>query len=139
MTGTFESKGEFLFLNAEAVTFATATNLEVGQEVIVSANMTVAVRDNATQRSIGIVATKPHEGFVTIRNAIFEDVIVGVAKGGALSAGALVRQDGTVDSASKLPNYVAAASSSLASGIVLSGGASGGQVRVGVLKASIAV
>ena len=139
MTGTFESSGRFQFLDAETVTFATAAALEVGQEVIVSGNMVVGLRDGATQRSIGVVGTKPDDGFVTIRNAIFDDVIIAKAKGGTLNAGALVRQDGTVDSTTKLPNYIATTTGNLASGIVLSGGSAGADIRIGVLKTSIVV
>jgi hypothetical protein len=53
-----------------------------------------------------------------------------IATGGALAAGALVRQNGTVSGTSDLPQVVAAASGEYASGIVIDGAADGAQVRV---------
>lgn len=137
MSGPFENSAKLQYLSADTISLACAGTPEVGQEVYISANNTVALRTLATQRAIGVVATKVKEGNLTIRNAIFNDAIVALAKGGTLAAGALVMQDGTVNATSLLPNYVAVATGNLASGIVLSGGAAAAEIKVGILNATI--
>lgn len=137
MSGSFEKNANLAYIEAEAISFACAGTPEVGQEVYLSGNNTVAIRTLATQRPIGVVATKVKDGVLAIRNAIFDNVITALAKGGTLAAGALVMQDGTVNATSLLPNYVAVATGNLASGIVLSGGAAAAEIKVGLLNGTV--
>jgi len=134
MTGTFENVVSIGLRTADYQTFKTADSaLVAGQEVYISGDKTVAKRTSTTQLAIGILVSAPdNDLLVNVRTTLFRDSFQATAKGGALAAGALVRQDGTVDSNGK-PNYIATTTGHVASAIVLSGGAENAEITVGVL------
>lgn len=140
MTGSIHDASKTLSKHAEsAMVFLTLTNgaggnIKDGQEVYISANNTVSIRTLGTQFPIGIctVGKVPHRETVAVASAFQRDIL-GIATGGAIAAGAFVRTNGTLN-ADGVPQYVACVADDYAMGVVLSGGASGAEIRVGVLR-----
>jgi hypothetical protein len=119
---------DMTFLNGEAT-----AKLYDGQEVVLSANGTVVDRSATTSvRPLGVVRVGGDAGTNVSVTVFGVKTIEGNAKGGTLAAGDYVRQDGTVGT-DNAPNYVAAGSTTVATGIVLRGATATNPIEVLVL------
>jgi hypothetical protein len=140
MTGTFETPtNKTIVFLGNIITFTTAEVLEIGQEVYISGNKAVAKRTTGAQFPIGIVETPSTEAnqVVAIKTG-FSRVIQGVAIGGTIAAGALVRPNGVL-STDDLPQYVATTTGNLATAIVLKGGSANAVIEIGILDSPVTV
>ncbi len=129
LTKHYESYGVNMTLIASG---AIAQN----QEVYISANNTVAKRTTGVQIPIGIATVGGADGDkIAVQSNVLRDSL-GIATGGTLAAGALVKQNGTVN-ADGIPQYVAGAVGDYLSAIVLQGGAANAEIRVLHLRGPI--
>lgn len=112
-------------------------DLKPGQAVYVNGDMTVDVADAAGDLPIGFVTVGGGDGEkVTVRTNFLQD-IQGTAAVAAHAAGTLVRQNGTLESNGK-PQFIVAASTEYAHGIVLNGAAAiGDPINVGMFRSPI--
>jgi len=136
-TGSIHAASKTLVLNKEHsaiyATLSAAEDLKAGASVKMTADNTVGVVTAATDLPIGKVVVGGDSGKKVTVLANASAILLGAAKGGALAAGALVRQDGTFN-ADDVPNYVAAASTHFADGVVKVGGEDTEEVEIFSLK-----
>lgn len=135
MTERISSLIPLVHFDSDVIPFPTEdTTLVEGQAVYINGNGTVAKQTAGNQFPIGFVYTPTNnKGYVGVGMTAFGSTLKGSAKGGTLTFGSFVRQDGTLD-ANGLPNFVAAASGEFASAIVIEGAAAGSAIYVGVLS-----
>lgn len=112
------------------LTVTAGTDLSAGQEVVISGNNTVSERGSGnTVRPVGVVVVPGLSGEEVVVRFYGNNTVTATAKGGALAANALVRQDGTL-ATNGTPNYLTAASTHVATGVVLRGGAEGSEIII---------
>ena len=91
-----------------------------GQEVYISGDDEVSLRDLGTDYPLGVVETGGDDGELVTVHANVQRTLVATAKGGALTAGAFVKPNGTVTNG--IPEYVVAVTGDFAIAQVLRGG-----------------
>lgn len=142
MTGTIQDASKsirrFIFKTGLQLTFTngeSSATLEEGAEIYLSGNKTVKKRLTAdrTKFPIGYIVTggafgQPVVAFVNISSDLLAKAI-----GGAFTAGQFVVPNGNVDTDTKVPEYIAAATGDYAHAIVLSGAAQNGEAVLGLL------
>lgn len=140
-TESIQQASVTLFKNYEtfavhpSLTNGSGAEIFAGQEVFISGDREVSPRNAGAQIPIGVCIVGAADGDrVSIRSLFYSDLNANAA--GAIAAGVLVRPDGTRD-ASGRPNYVAAATGELASGIVIVGTAAAGPLYIGLFKSLI--
>jgi len=119
------------------LTNAFAGTLFQGQEVIMSANLSVTKRTTGTQLPIGVVTVGKGTGERVSVFTAFQRTVKGIAKGGTIAAGATVKPNGnwnTAIVAEGLPEYTATAAGDYVSGVVISGGAVDTVIEIGILR-----
>lgn len=127
---------------------ATGAALVAGQEVYISANLTVVKRSTGAQFPIGVVTVGGADAENVTVHTVFQRTLKAHAKGGTINFGTFVKPNGTVN-ADGCPEYVAAAVPSLSGGtntsvvgdycsaIVLSGGAVDTIIELGVFRTPV--
>ncbi len=144
MTGTIQDAAAMVItdLRSDALQLGFTNDsgeaLTKGQEVTLKTDGTIDKRDAGTELPIGVVVKGNDDGKrVTVRT-YFTAVVLGKAKGGALTAGELVVPNGTKDSTTYVPEFIAATSSDYAVGVVLKGASLDGEIKVGILDGIVA-
>jgi hypothetical protein len=139
MTETSMSKSVTLFRHSEEkpvhLSLLAAVDLKQGQEVYLSANMTVSLRNAGSQFPIGIVTVGGKAGDLVTVGSCIQRSVLAHAKGGTINFNTFVKPNGTFN-ADGTPEYVAAAVAlgDFVSAIVLSGGAVDTLIQLGFLR-----
>ncbi len=116
----------------------SGAELKAGQEVFISANMTVNKRTTGAQFPIGVVSIGGADAENVTVACCIQRSLKAHAKGGTLAAGVFVKPNGTYN-ADGTPEYIAAAPAlgDYVSAIVLSGGAVDTTLELGILRTPI--
>lgn len=137
-TGTIQTPSKTIFKtsNGSAIrqTFTADGDLVQGQAVKLTGNGIVAVVENDTDKSVGVVEVGGLDGekITVLVTAYVADQLVANASGGSIAAGTLVKFKGTLN-ADNISEVDACVEGDMAQGIVLSGGADEAEMRIGVL------
>lgn len=146
MTGTVQNSPTQVIQNmtsdALQLTFVNSEGaaLKAGQEVKLHTDGTIKLRKLQTDSCLGVVMKGAEDGArATIRIAAHV-TLLGVAKGGTLTAGTLVYPDGTVN-ADGYPSYLTStkANGNISQAIVLRGATVTNKVLIGILQAPVPV
>lgn len=115
----------------------SGARLEEGQEVILKTTGKVDKRTTGAQIAIGVVyRAGDNQKKVGVRT-YFVQTQRAQAKSSALNAGALVYQNGSLNSTTKYPEVVLATTGNICTMIVYYPGAENAEVRVGILPSAI--
>lgn len=135
-TGTVQNASKTLYKNIQTgairQTFTADADLVAGDSVKVSGNGLVD-KAGATDLAVGVVLVGGLDGeTVTVLVSAYVADALCVATGGAITAGSLVTFTGSATNG--VPNVAEAVAGDVVKGIVLSGGNTNTEIRVGIVN-----